>query len=1074
MNKYRIKLLDERVIGPFTLNQVGELFLKNKLSGEEVFQKFPAGDWGTSELYPELENLFNRIISGKITDTDLSEPDDNTRAKIIHAKKARIKKDDERQEEVKRKKDKVLELEKKAKLEEFQEFKFDKETKTSIDYDALEKEAQEKIEKREKEKVEEEEEKKPEIEATRIISKNILEEVEKTVVVNPQALEDLKNEDDEASEEAEEASESGSEEEEVEEEVTKSEVISQDEATLMVSLKDLLPTSKDEAKETEKAMKDALEESTDESEELKKAKEKKNKKNKKENKEEKKKMKPIVAFAMIVIIYMLLNPSEEETKKGIEPVKYRYSPIITKPVANETKAMELYNKGKKYYDSGTYKNRILAAESFKNSLQEKFEDNPSLGMLILTYGELFKNASDKKVASKQMFRLVQLTRAKVYKEINIAIGTALFYYNAGKSETAINIFENFTRLSSPSVKLFSHYMDIVIELGDLVKARKIYDSLLKAPSKTPETYLSFSKYFSLDERFDEGRKILVEGIKKYPSSVALLLEYCKYLLRDQDIKELTRALKRIEELRAEDNPEYFAKYLEYTGMLSAINGDNKTATALFKKSLAIFESDSLRSKLASLDIGGDVAVENLIKESKVIDLIRQSQKYAKARNWEDAYKAAIGAVDLLDTYIPAKLHLAKLQIERGYYESALKSLTELKEDNALNPQIYLLLIKANIEARKFGAAKTEINAMSSNAKLVDSYEFASLWGDFYKMSKNEALALNWYNRAISRNPLADIDHYKMGRIFFENGHFKKAKQYFQSAITLDPINLTYQVAYSDVLFELEGAVTAISYLRDLLEDFVDNPKLLGKIAIYYYRNGEIKPYERMRNDIEELGLQDPDLYKFLIKVGEIEGDSKKVIENTEKLLELTPSDVRTWMQLAQTYYNVGMYNDGVYATDQIISRLKSYPRTHYYRAKINIKLGKLDSALEDAEQEIKFNPEIYEGYYVQGEVYRLKGDMGKALKSLEKAVTKDPKSVETLMAMGWIKLAQRYYEQARDLYMRAKAREQDNPQIRRSLGIIYQKIGQSKLALEEFEIYLKLDPGAKDRKAIEANIRALR
>jgi tetratricopeptide (TPR) repeat protein len=78
------------------------------------------------------------------------------------------------------------------------------------------------------------------------------------------------------------------------------------------------------------------------------------------------------------------------------------------------------------------------------------------------------------------------------------------------------------------------------------------------------------------------------------------------------------------------------------------------------------------------------------------------------------------------------------------------------------------------------------------------------------------------------------------------------------------------------------------------------------------------------------------------------------------------------------------------------------------------------------------------------------------------------------MAMGWIKLAQRYYEQARDLYMRAKAREQDNPQIRRALGIIYQKIGQSKLALEEFEIYLKLDPGAKDRKAIEANIRALR
>ncbi|MDC1174494.1 tetratricopeptide repeat protein [Bacteriovoracaceae bacterium] len=1061
MVKYRIKLKDNRVIGPFTNNQVGELFINNKLTGEESYQEFPAGDWVDLENHPNLDKLFQRILAGSLTMSDLSEPDDNTRAKIKHAKLARVNKDGERREELQQKKNKVIEIEKKAKLEEFQEFKFDKNTNIKIDYEKL----QEKQDKKAKE------EEPPGIEKTKIISKNILEDLDKTVVLAknqiPEKNEDKEDSDSQESvvQEDDEIEEGLSNEEEVEDTS-----INQDEATQMVNLNDLLPTAKNEAEEVEQEMKVARAEIDNDEIVDKKS---KSKKIKKDDKKDKKKMKPIVAFSILVIIFMLLNPSEEETKKSIDPVKYKFRALVTKPVENGVKANKLYEEGMKYYYKSNYKNKIFAAESFKKSLEEKFAENKSLGMLILTYGELFKNAYNKTVAAKQMFNLVKITRSKIYKDINIAIGTALFYANAGKNETAINILENYIRLNKPSVKLFSHYMDIVIDVGDIVKAKKIFEKLEQAPTKKPETYLSYSKYYSLDEKFEEGKKSVIEGLKKYPKSVPLMLEYCKYLLRDQEIKALAQVLKNIESYRAEDNPKYFAKYLEYMGMLSAITGDNKQAVILFKQSLAIFESDSLRSKLASLDIGGSSAVENLIIESKAIDLIQQSQKYAAERNWSDAYKAAIGAVDLYETYIPAKLNLADLQVKRGYFESALQTLNELKSDFTINPKIYLALIKANIEARKFTDAKMEMNAMSTSPKLVESYEFAALWGDFYKLSKNIKMALSWYAKAISRNPLANTEHFKIGKIYFENGYFKKAKHYFQNAITLDPINLKYQTSYSDVLYELEGAVTAISYVRDLLKDRVDNPLLMGKIAIYYHRNGEIKSYERMKQDIEKLSQQDPALYRFLIQVGEIEGDMEKVIFNMEKLLELTPSDVKMWMNLAQAYFNVNKYNDALYATEQITNRLQSYPRAHYFRAKVKIKMAKLDEALKDAQLEIKYNPDIYEGYYVQGEIYRLQNKMPKALKSLEKAITKDPKSVETLIAMGWIKMAQRYFEQARDLYMRAKAREPDNPEIRKSLGIIYQKIGQSQLALEEFEIYLKLNPGASDRRAIESNIRAI-
>ena len=77
------------------------------------------------------------------------------------------------------------------------------------------------------------------------------------------------------------------------------------------------------------------------------------------------------------------------------------------------------------------------------------------------------------------------------------------------------------------------------------------------------------------------------------------------------------------------------------------------------------------------------------------------------------------------------------------------------------------------------------------------------------------------------------------------------------------------------------------------------------------------------------------------------------------------------------------------------------------------------------------------------------------------------------MSLGWIKLSQRDYDIARELYLRAKRQEPSNPQIRKQLGFIYQGIGQSGLAIEEFSTYLKLFPNAPDRAQVQNQIRAL-
>ena len=57
MTKYRIRLKNSRVIGPFIKNQLYELKTKGHILGDEEAQIFPTGDWlpiSSFDFYADL------------------------------------------------------------------------------------------------------------------------------------------------------------------------------------------------------------------------------------------------------------------------------------------------------------------------------------------------------------------------------------------------------------------------------------------------------------------------------------------------------------------------------------------------------------------------------------------------------------------------------------------------------------------------------------------------------------------------------------------------------------------------------------------------------------------------------------------------------------------------------------------------------------------------------------------------------------------------------------------------------------------------------------------------------------
>jgi hypothetical protein len=58
MTKYRIRLKEGRVIGPFLKEQLHELKAKGHITGKEEAQVYPTGDWGPItgfDFYQELD-----------------------------------------------------------------------------------------------------------------------------------------------------------------------------------------------------------------------------------------------------------------------------------------------------------------------------------------------------------------------------------------------------------------------------------------------------------------------------------------------------------------------------------------------------------------------------------------------------------------------------------------------------------------------------------------------------------------------------------------------------------------------------------------------------------------------------------------------------------------------------------------------------------------------------------------------------------------------------------------------------------------------------------------------------------
>lgn len=1098
--KYRVKLNTGRIIGPFKKEQIVELFIKKRVVGSDLCQLFPLGDWQALKEIKEISDLIKKIIKKELSLEDLkSKISDDSKTLINLSIDNKIKKDFEDSKNDSPKDNQKSDL---TNGNKFNEFQFSKKSSNEIkpDYNQLEKQFKEKEVKEKEVKLEEvstttekpSEAENDSAEKTLIVkTKNIYNvDIDKTKINTSNIAKKIKEKD--------EREESISKEIDLEEKTSSKKnivAVDYDTSTEMINIKELLPELRKKSVETQDEFDEILieEKNKDKSSVTKNPLEKGPDSNTSNSIQKKKKMKPIFAICIFAVLAMLFLEKEEKISADNIPIIYPDDVIIfpsTHEQANTEKSNKLYDKSLKIIKTvktgqATYLDKIKLAKLLGESLRYEFrrvykekgvvksEIKKHIGDLILVFAELSIDAKDKAVVSQTIHKLIRLVNFRLVKDIKVALGAAIFYYHSGKFHAAKNIIENYLRVSKkPSKKLFAYYLGILIETGDLSKAKEVYKKLEKNKPLPLIAYIFMARFLVMDEKISEAESLIKEEYKLFKKRAPFLLEVSNYLFKRSDIKSYKQILKALTIIQVEKSPSYVAKYYEKKGLFEALKKNQKLATKFFRKALKIKESNSLRSKLASLSLGGPESVESLILESKIVHLMNKSKFELKHGRLDNSLKFAIQATNHSPSYIDSHLLLSKLQVKKGLFDASLSNLLELQKEYTLNSDIKVAIIKTYLSAYKLDEAANELISLKTS-KFGLTKDWYSLNGDYYLKRKNIIFSIKNYEESINVDPLADNIYFKLAEIYLSLRKYERSKARIIKAMEIDPTNLKYKSLYSKILYELEDVETAIGYLRNQLVDYPDNPTLISDIAIYYYKSGQMKEFKNYKKKIENLPLKDEKFYQFLINASRIDDRFRDVMKYSRELIKLNPGNLEIRMELGSYLYQMNNFKEAKKEFIEIKDRLPAYPKIHYMLAKLYLQENDLDSAMENGELEKKYNPSLPDGNYMIGEIFKRKKEYISAIKYFEFAIATKPDFAEALIGLGHIRLMKNEFERARDLLVKAKRSENNNPEIYKLLGKAYKKMGQNALAIEEFKTYLKLLPNARDKGQINNEIRNL-
>ena len=380
--------------------------------------------------------------------------------------------------------------------------------------------------------------------------------------------------------------------------------------------------------------------------------------------------------------------------------------------------------------------------------------------------------------------------------------------------------------------------------------------------------------------------------------------------------------------------------------------------------------------------------------------------------------------------------------------------------------------------------------MSTNG----SYQQLLLEAQQFIDNKKYSSAIASYEKALLLEPNDKILFYNLGWTYNESGDLKKAKDYYQKAISADAAYANAYNGLGSVYLDSNERDKAIEQYQLALKYEPHHSYALRNLGLVYRQSGD---FDKAINYYKEAAAADEKYTgKAHYSIGEIYldelGNYDKAIDEFLLSLNYNPDDKFTLYNLGRAYrkkeeldkaiefYNESIEVDPKYADaynglGTVYSAKRDFNKAkEFYEKSIDLEadnkyalynladsyknLGELDKAIDFYQKAIETDGNYADAYQALGTVYEQKKDFNKAIEFYQKALEFDPNHEFALYGLGNYYAQTGELEKSIDYYNKAIAANSKYADAYVGLGATFDEMKDTGNATLAYENALSIDP----------------
>ena len=584
--------------------------------------------------------------------------------------------------------------------------------------------------------------------------------------------------------------------------------------------------------------------------------------------------------------------------------------------ANLLVAQDLYTNGVVEYNNKNYSNAAKAFEQFIATNQ--FNATP-YEYLVNCYIEL--NENDKAI------ELLKKTSKQFPKNTNLKITLGKLYVNSMKYRDAEKIFLEVLKLEPNNKEIKGYLSKIYFNMAIRLFQEKDYKSVvnklnssLKYDENNEDAYaLKVNSYIQLNKN-SKAKEVVLKGLKKYPNSDQMLLDYSLLLINEKKYDEAITKLKPIWK-RNPDNLQiglqlgrlYRAKnkipeaFEIYQLLLKKFPKERKIYNEMIDYFSAVGKETEKRGiyEMMEKEFPNDkeitlFKIKTYVNEEK--DSIAIARYSSFLINNPQSYKAYI--------------ELAKLYSANKMYEDGIALMNKALSNNQTNKKIYFYLGKFYIKNNQLELA---LRTYSNYSKIKpNDYQTYYEIGSIYLVQKKLDLAKSNFEKAIKINKDDALSLAKISKVYVLLGDKRNAEKFYTKAFVKNIIALqqTQQMVLS--------SINESKNLTDVkVDDEVDNLELFQKNVneadSYLISNLSNENYLSMVNKLLSRYSQSPLLLYYKALYFERANDDKTALKYFERVILRSSKVEDAHIHMAQIYYKQGKKSQAILSYKRVLS-----------------------------------------------------------------------------------------------------------------------------------------------------------